>query len=273
MLSVRYGRADCSVGRIIGIQSSLLITGRTIRELEAAPPAISVIIPGFNSARYIAEAIQSVLDQTMPAAEIVVVDDGSKENDGEVAQSFGHPVKVFRRPHSGIGASRNFGVSVASGDLIAFLDSDDLWTADKLEKQVALLQQQPALDGCLGLVQQFYAPDLAVSAEQRKRLEDRVNGGYLVGALLIKRSAFEAVGRFEEERMLGDFIDWFARAQDAGLQLPVLDQLVLRRRIHGRNTVIRELSARGDYAKTLKTILDRRRASASEKGMLAQEER
>ncbi len=99
----------------------------------------------------------------------------------------------------------------------------------------------------------------------------RVEGGFLVGAMLIKQSAFEAVGRFEEDRMLGDFIDWFARAQDAGLKLPVLDELVLRRRIHGRNTVIRELSSRGDYAKTLKTILDRRRASAQAKSVLPQE--
>jgi len=226
-------------------------------------PEVSVIIPAYNSERYIGEAIQSVLNQTLPPTEILVIDDDSEEKDAEIAETFGESVKVFRRSHAGIGASRNCGVSEARGEWIAFLDSDDLWMPYKLEEQVALLQRDPTLDGCLGLVQQFYMPGLEVSREAKKSLEERIEPGYLVGTMLVKRASFLTVGWFEEERLLGDFIDWMARARDAGLKLPVLDRLVMRRRIHGRNTVIRELSAQSDYARTLKIILDRRRRSKS----------
>ena len=185
--------------------------------------------------------------------------------------SFGDPVKVFRRPHSGIGATRNFGVLQARGELLAFLDSDDLWTPDKLEKQVSALERDSGLNGVFGLVKQFYTPGLEVPEEAKKRLEANVETGYHVGAMLIELDSFDSVGPFDEEHRIGEFIDWYARAQDAGLNLGMLDQVIMRRRIHRTNTGIVEAAAKGDYAKTMKIILDRRRKAGSETGQTRRE--
>jgi teichuronic acid biosynthesis glycosyltransferase TuaG len=95
----------------------------------------SVIIPCYNGSPFIAEAIQSVLDQTVPVAEIIVVDDGSTDGSASIAQGFGPPVRVIRRKNSGVSEARNCGIREAKGEWIAFLDADDLWRTDKLEKQ------------------------------------------------------------------------------------------------------------------------------------------
>src|ERR1035437_8266655 len=89
--------------------------------------SISVVIPAYNASRFIAATLQSVWGQTVPADEIVVVDDGSTDDTAAIAESFGPPVRAYRRPNSRQGASRNFGVKQTSSEWIAFTDADDLW--------------------------------------------------------------------------------------------------------------------------------------------------
>lgn len=101
---------------------------------------VSVIIPCYNSARYLAEAINSVLAQTVPAHEIIVIDDGSTDGSAGVAMSFAPHVKLIRQPNRGESAARNAGISASSGDWIAFLDSDDVWHPDKLKIQLGLIR-------------------------------------------------------------------------------------------------------------------------------------
>lgn len=226
-------------------------------------PTISVVIPAFNTSAYIGEAIQSVLDQSLAPAEVIIVDDGSTDDTADVAAAFGDPVRVYRRPHSGISASRNFGVSQAQGDLLGFLDSDDLWMPEKLEKQAEALKQDRELHGVFGLVRQFYTPGLEASEAQRRHLESGVETGYHAGALLIRRDAFDFVGLFDESFKLGEFIDWYARAQDIHLKLITLREVLMLRRIHNTNTGILQVDKRADYAKTIKRILDRRKLAAS----------
>ena len=103
-------------------------------------PRISVIIPAYNAGRYLAEAIQSVLAQTLSVHEIIVADDGSADNTAAVALSFPAPVRYHLNPHEGTAAARNQGVRVAQGEWLAFLDADDLWQPDKLAAQMALFQ-------------------------------------------------------------------------------------------------------------------------------------
>ena len=96
---------------------------------------VSTIIPAFNAERYLAAAIESVLAQTCLPAEIIVVDDGATDRTTAIAEQFGAPVVCYRRAHSGIAATRNFGIGVARGNWLAFLDADDLWTREKLEQR------------------------------------------------------------------------------------------------------------------------------------------
>ena len=102
---------------------------------------VSVIMPAFNSVATIGSAIQSVIDQTYPYWELIVVDDGSEDNTSEIATSFRHPgIKVLQQENQGQSGARNTGIESARGKYIAFLDADDLWEKQKLEKQIRCFQ-------------------------------------------------------------------------------------------------------------------------------------
>jgi glycosyltransferase involved in cell wall biosynthesis len=111
---------------------------------------ISVVIPAYNSDRFIGEAIASVFAQTHPALEIIVVDDGSTDGTASVVQRISGPVPIsyLKQPNQGPAAARNFGVSVARGDWIAFLDSDDVWYPYKLSEQLAAIETSPTISFC-----------------------------------------------------------------------------------------------------------------------------
>jgi len=104
-------------------------------------PLVSVIIPTFNRARVVGRAIDSVLRQTYPCVEVIVVDDGSADDTAEVLQAYGRAIVYVRQDNAGPSAARNRGVRESTGELVAFLDSDDAWLTTKLERQVALLQR------------------------------------------------------------------------------------------------------------------------------------
>ncbi|GAB4137044.1 MAG: hypothetical protein Kow0040_23410 [Thermogutta sp.] len=109
-------------------------------------PTVSVVIPAWNAARYLPETLRSVLSQTRPPEEIIVVDDGSTDDSAVVAERFGPTVRVLRQENRGESVARNRGIEAAHGDWIAFLDADDLWHPDKLAKQLAAVRSDPAVD-------------------------------------------------------------------------------------------------------------------------------
>src|SRR6266487_2647158 len=109
---------------------------------DRAHPKVSTVIPCWNGAAYLEEAIRSVMAQNHPSLEIVVADDGSTDGSLELARGFGDPVRVIAGGHEGAAAARNRGVGEAHGDLLAFLDADDLWTDGRLALQLAVLEAE-----------------------------------------------------------------------------------------------------------------------------------
>lgn len=103
--------------------------------------SVSVIIPTYNGSRHLTNSIQSVLDQTYNLHEIIIVDDGSQEDIKKILYPFLDRVRYVRQENAGPGAARNFGVSLASGDLIAFLDDDDIWHPTKTAKQIEVMDR------------------------------------------------------------------------------------------------------------------------------------
>lgn len=225
-------------------------------------PLISAIIPVFDGERYLGQAIDSALAQTYRPLEVVVIDDGSTDGSAAVARRYPAGVECHRQPHGGIGAARNRGAGLARGAFFAFLDADDLWTADKLERQAAALAGDARLDMVFGAVRQFVSPELDDAARRRIVYPDGVMAGYHPGAMLIRRDSFFRVGPFRTDCRVGEFIDWYARAMELGLRAEALLQPVMWRRLHAANQGIRQRQASADYLQVLKAALERRRAAA-----------
>jgi glycosyltransferase involved in cell wall biosynthesis len=222
---------------------------------------VSVIIPVYNGAAFVGDAIASVLAQDGVRLEVVVVDDGSEDGSAEVAERFGSPVRCLRQANAGIAGARNAGVRATRGDLLAFLDADDLWTPGRLREQVDRLAAEPALDCVFGVVEHFR--DARASAQYESRAPERAPG-LLPGAMLIRRASFLRVGPFDPSWRLGEFIEWQLRAEERGLRHEVLPRVVLRRRVHDGNTTTRRGAERLEYLRVLRSVLHRRREGQQE---------
>jgi glycosyltransferase involved in cell wall biosynthesis len=221
---------------------------------------VSVIIPVRDGARYIASAIESVLGQTKPPAELLVVDDGSRdETTGIVSRFSSCGVRLIQQPPRGAAAARNHGVKLGRHELLGFLDADDLWTSSKLERQCAELQSDRALDMVFGYVRNFVSSDVEPATRTRLRCPEESVPGRHVGTMLIRRESFEKVGLFETEWGIGEFVAWYARAQLLGLREKMLPAVLLERRLHSANQGVLKRSEHGEYIRILKKVLDRRR--------------
>src|SRR5437667_4942434 len=223
---------------------------------------VSVISPVRDGAPYIASAIESVLGQSEPPAELLVIDDGSRDGTADIVSQFcGHGVHLIQQPPEGAAAARNAGVKLARHLLLAFLDADDLWTSTKLERQCAELQSDPTLDMVFGYVRQFVSPDVEAARRARLRCRNESIPGYLAGTMLIRCESFERVGLFETEWAIGEFLAWYARVQLLGLREKMIPTVLLMRRLHRTNQGILKRSERGDYVRVMNKILDCRRES------------
>jgi glycosyltransferase involved in cell wall biosynthesis len=225
-------------------------------------PLVSVIIPAYNAERYLAEAVESVLAQSYHPLEIVIVNDGSTDKTAEVAAGFGGRVKYLHQENSGLSRTLNRGVALARGRFLAFLDADDLWLADKTRLQADAFAAEPEVEAVFGHIRHFLCPTL--DAESRRRLHCPAGDapGYFKQTMLVRRESFGRVGGFDERWQVGDFVDWFARAREAGLRTRMLDAVVTLRRVHGANTTRRESRRQADYLRILHESLQRRREQA-----------
>lgn len=224
---------------------------------------ISVIIPAYNREGYLREAIDSILAQTAGRFEIIVIDDGSTDSTAAIAQSYGDPVQCHSQPNQGIGAALNHGLRLATGEWLAFLDSDDLWAPEKTPIQLAHFARHPQLDLVFGHGTEFISPEIPAGQITlgSRPTDPRPMQSYC--ALLARREAFLRVGRFDEKLALGQFIDWQARARALGLREDMVTATVLHRRIHGNNTTMRRHADYRDYLKILKDHLDRKRTPSA----------
>lgn len=168
-------------------------------------PTISVIIPAYNAERTILETIASVQQQTFSELEVIVVDDGSTDRTLELIRSVkDERLKIFSYENGGVCVARNRGISHATGEFIAFLDADDLWTSDKLEAQLAALQQHPEAGVAYSWTYFMDEQGASSSPSESKFFEGNVYAELLVGDFiytasnpLIRSQAIESVGNFD----------------------------------------------------------------------------
>jgi glycosyltransferase involved in cell wall biosynthesis len=227
---------------------------------EAA--GVSVVIAVYDGEAYLAEAIDSVLSQTRPPDELVVVDDGSSDSTPAVIAGYGDRLTGIRQEHRGVASALNRGIEATGGEFVAFLDADDLWDPDKLAVQLEVLEREADTEAVFGLVQQFLSGDADPSLADRVVIPSSPQPGVFKTTMLIRRRALDRVGRFDESRVNTDFTDWYLRAQEEGLSSHMQQTVVARRRIHGANLGIRRSDRQWpETLDVLKAALDRRRGS------------
>ena len=217
-----------------------------------SPADISVVIPAHNAARFLAEAVASVRAQTRPAAEIIVVDDGSTDETAPLAAQLG--VKVITQKQAGAGAARNHGAEAATGQWLAFLDADDLWGADKLAWQWAWMQDHPATDVVFGHGVNFWVDP------RGQRQEEVSRPAYLPGAALLRREFFLHRARFHAGVAPSEVIEWYLRLRAENVVIAMIPRLMLFRRLHETNTRQQGDGGRAVDLRLLRTWIDRHRA-------------
>ena len=238
-------------------------------------PALSVLLPVWNAARYLAETVNSVLHQTFDDLEVILlIDEGSEDDSAAVAEALvatippgkcGPTVRCWRHPHLGLAAARNLGASLARGRFLLHLDSDDLLTPGSLALRMDALFANPEADLVTGTSLAFVSPELPPEQAARYDLPKGPQAGGLPGTSLVRAAFAERVGPQDIRLSHSSDLDWMIRAQEAGAKILVLPDVVLRRRVHGKNTSLVSNGA-ASRLKILRAALERRARSGEPAG-------
>jgi glycosyltransferase involved in cell wall biosynthesis len=219
--------------------------------------SVSVIIPAYNGALYLAEAVASALAQTRIPKEVLVIDDGSTDATSEIGRAAG--ATVWRIEHQGVSVARNTGVERSTADYIAFLDADDTWHPRKLELQAQLLDSRPEVG--IAMCRHTYAVEGAAPAWFRGPQDGSVASGSLPIASLIRRTTWERVGPFDPTLTHGEDGDWFFRATDLGVVAALVDLPLMTYRIHASNASGHGAGVRDGILRTLRESVRRKQAA------------
>lgn len=203
---------------------------------------VSVVIPAYNSERFIREAVESALQQTHTNTEVVVVDDGSDDNTREVIEPYIRRKEIVcvSQPNRGLSAARNAGIAVSRGDFIALLDSDDLFLPNKVERQLNILEDHPDFDVCYSDILHF------TDEEPRRYYHHRYHEIYASGNILerllkknfinpltvfARKSVFKKHGFFDERLRRSEDLDLWLRWAYRGVKFYFLDEILAHYRI------------------------------------------
>ena len=222
------------------------------------PVDLVVVMPVYNCEKFISEAIESVIKQTYKPHEIIVVDDGSDDNSSAIIKTYPN-VRYFYQQNKGTASALNNGLRKVTGNFIAFNDADDLWEKNKLKKQIQKLNDDKTIDVIFSYHKRFYSKERHQTTESELADSQRILPAYFKGSLLIRKESFLKVGLFDESIVMGDFLDWYRRAEDLGIKMEMLNEVLFYRRIHNANSSLMNKTNINDYVRIMKASIDRRR--------------
>jgi glycosyltransferase involved in cell wall biosynthesis len=227
------------------------------------PALVSVVIAVRNAERYLAECLDSIVAQTWPHWEIVMVDARSTDATAAIAARYPN-LRFLQQTGSGFADAWNCGVQAARGDYVAFIDSDDRWTPRKLEWQVAMLDAQPGLHCAIGKMRFFLEPGETPPAGFRDKVLGADHVAQMPGVLLARPRIFEILGPWGTGWRIASDIDWFVKLKDSGLPVGVVPELLLHKRVHGSNLSLVTASDRiypDEVLQLLRASIQRKRAA------------
>jgi len=249
---------------------------------ESLPRRISAVIPAYNSAGFIADAIASIRAQTVPVDEIIVVDDGSRDDTARRVRALGDDIRLIEQPNQGPSAARNRGIEAAGGDWIAFLDADDQWLPDRLERQLAVLQRHPDVVLVAGDMREIDERDAVIrdSVLAHHGLREAFDGRPVpraaarlleknfipTGTVLARRDLLQALGGFRTDIRYGEDLELWVRI---ALHHPIvmLPEVLMLRRQHGSNATRDEAPMLRDLVRVLLSLRDFDRPALEEQGI------
>jgi glycosyltransferase involved in cell wall biosynthesis len=209
------------------------------------PPLVSCVVPVHDGEAHLAQAIDSILAQTHRPIEVVVVDNASTDRSWDIAREYGSPVRVIERHvNGGPAVARAAGVSAANGELIAFLDHDDLWAPRKLERQLVHLEGPPRIQVSFCGIENFWDDGLE-HEQQEWAAAGRLRGTYLLQTALARRSVFASVP-LQEDRPHTQHLAWLLGLRSADVPMAELPAVLVHRRRHETNITRVEITEHYD---------------------------
>lgn len=199
-------------------------------------PLVSVVVPTRNSARFVEEALRSVIAQDYHPREIMVIDAGSTDGTREIVlQHASSGVRLIDQETRGIAAAWNEAIAAAKGELLAFLSSDDRWLPGKLTHQLQVMRDEPGLAYTITHFRYFLQPDCPIPATFNRNLLGQSLVGRIMETLVVRRAIYDQIGMYDPTLRTAEDVDWYARAKDAGVPMRVLEDVYLEKRIHDDN--------------------------------------
>jgi len=220
------------------------------------PASVSVVVPAHQAAAYLGECLASIVGQTRPPDEVIVVDDGSTDDTVAIATSFGPLVQVISTPHLGAANARNVAINAANGNVVAMCDADDVWLPDKLRLQLGVLGHPSVEVVVFCGMSEFVSTDLDPSAVVGRAPVHEVARARMASTMLATTAALRAVGPFTGGTTDADWVPWCVRLADEVPDIRFADEVLVRRRLHLSNHSARGSTDRGSWLRALRSHLD-----------------
>jgi glycosyltransferase involved in cell wall biosynthesis len=224
-----------------------------------ARQSVTAIVVVRNGERFLRSALDSILVQDYEPLEILVIDGSSSDGSARIAKGM-KGVRYLRQTDDGLANARNLGIAVAAGDVLAFLDADDLWAEGKLRTQMDHLDRHVSDSGCVAWLRFVIDEDYGRGNPWALEFYGKDVAGYTPGTLVARKALFREVGLFNPAYSVASDSDWFARARDLGVSLPLVPQVLLSKRIHGTNMSLKTRVTRQETMALLHESLRRKRA-------------
>jgi glycosyltransferase involved in cell wall biosynthesis len=220
-------------------------------------PLVSVVVAVKNGERYLSTALESIMNQHYEPKQIIVVEGRSSDLTAEIARTF--PVCLVTQEGTGIADAYNFGIQHCFGEFVAFLSHDDIWAPNKLSAQISYMLQNPELQYTLTRGKYFLQDGCSVPAKFKAHLFQGDHVMYGVESLIVRKSLFEQVGRFNTEFSIGEDLDWFSRTKDQSIPMGIVPEILLFKRVHDTSATITEPNINNIFLQVIRHSVRRKR--------------
>ncbi|MGH7886103.1 MAG: glycosyltransferase family 2 protein [Thermodesulfobacteriota bacterium] len=225
-------------------------------------PLATVIIPVFNSEKYLLETLQSVFKQHYYPFEVIVVDNHSSDKTESICKNFTE-INFFKQPGKGISDALNYGIEKSRGEYISFISYDDIWMPEKLRRQINDMTENPEIKYTITKVKYFLELGCKLPNKFNKKFLEESYEQYILENLVARKSLFDEIGTFDCSFTSGLEIDWFAKAKDKNIQYAIINEVLVKKRVHDSNTSLNTVNPMHQHLKAMRNSISRKKNKTS----------